>query len=419
MTLAVTTILSAPSDVRSTVPECQPRAGLPNFFAKLEAGGPVRVAYIGGSITEAWGWRDFSRDWFAKEYPQAQVSQIRATISGTGAEFGACRLQDHVLRHSPDLVFVEFAVNGAGATDQRAIESVEGIVRQIRKHDPNTEVCLVFTLHNGMLKDLRSGRSPQVVQNMKKVADHYAVPTIDFGPEVVRMVDAGELTFKGPAPAKDAPADGPIVFSTDGTHPLDAGHKLYLDAIVRSVPSIKVAGRPGPHPLPAPLEPDNWENGSMVAIDAPGVTRSEGWQQIEPPDGTDQRQRISDYFASVWEATKPGDTLEFTFEGTEFGLSGFRGMTAGLFRVTVDDRPPLKATFFDSYSHAGRVSHKAWFYPEELPRGKHHVKIEFLSEPPDYATILKKDGVNYKQPNPAPTPTLKLAAILLAGSLVP
>jgi lysophospholipase L1-like esterase len=417
--LALAALLAAPDNARSALPECQPRSGLPNFFAKLEAGGPVRIAYIGGSITEAWGWRDLSRDWFAKEHPQTQVSQIRATISGTGAEFGACRLKDHVLRHSPDLVFVEFAVNGAGATDQRAIASVEGIVRQIRRHDPKTEVCLVFAVSSGMLNHLKAGRSPKVVENMKKVADHYGVPTIDFGPGIARLVEEGKLIFSGAAPDKDAPAGGPVVFSTDGTHPLTAGHKLYLEAIVRSMPVIKNAGRPGPHPLPDPLEPNNWEGGSMVAVDAPGVTRSAGWKKIDPPDGTEKRQRISEYFPGVWEAAQPGDSLEFAFEGSGFGFSGFRGMNAGRFRVTVDDRPPLDATFFDSYSYAGRVSHKAWFYPEELPRGPHRVKIEFLSEPPDYAAILQKEGKVYQPPDPAPTPVLQLAAILLAGSLRP
>jgi transcriptional regulator with XRE-family HTH domain len=181
----------------STIPECQPRAGLPNFFAKLEAGGAVRIAYLGGSITDAWGWRDFSRQWFAEQYPQAQVSEIRATISGTGAEFGACRLGDHVLRHSPDLVFVEFAVNGAGATDKRAIESVEGIIRQIRRHDPKIDICLVFTLSSGMVSGLKEGRSPQVVMNMKKVADHYGVSTVDFGPEVVRLMASSPKSSSG------------------------------------------------------------------------------------------------------------------------------------------------------------------------------------------------------------------------------
>ena len=400
-----------------TIPECEPRGGLPNFFAKLEAGKTVRIAYLGGSITEAAGWRVLSRDWFAKQYPQAEVEEIRATMSGTGAEFGACRLQNHVLRHSPDLVFVEFAVNGAGATDQRAIRSIEGIVRQIRRHDPLAEVCLVFTLSKGMIKELQQNRSPKVVANMKKVADHYGVPTIDFGPGLVRRLDAGKLVFSGKAPAAEAPADGPVVFSVDGTHPLDAGHRLYLDAIVRSVPALKAAGQAGPRPLPAPLDADNWENASMVAVDAPGVVLSAGWRKIEPPDGTERRQRISQFFSGVWAASAPGDTLEFTFDGVGFGLSGFRGPATGQFRVTVDDLPPLTGTFFDSYSHAGRVSHKAWLYPRDLRRGKHRVKIEFLAEPPDRAEIVRNAGGSYKSPPEAPTPVLQVAAILLAGAM--
>ncbi len=416
------TTLDSPEAASASAPiagECEPRDGLPNFFAKLSAGGPVRIAYLGGSITEAHGWRVFSREWFARNYPQAQVSEIRATISGTGAEFGACRLQEHVLRHAPDLVFIEFAVNGTGSTPTRSLRSVEGIVRQIRRHNPDTEVCFVFTLSKGMLPELRAGRWPAVVLGMKKVADHYGVPTIAFGPEVVRLEGEKKLIFSAPAPAEDAPADAPIVFSTDGTHPLERGHRLYTDVIVRSIPALQAAGRPGPHPLIAPLDPDSWEKTALVAVDAPGVTRSAGWAKIDPPDGTEQRQRISQYFPGVWQATRAGETLEFTFEGTGFGLSGFRGPAAGLFRVTVDDLPPMTATFYDSYSYAGRTSHRAWFYPEDLPPGKHRVKIEFLAEPPDRAEIVKRSGQAYKAPEVEPTPVLQLAAVLLAGSLVP
>ncbi len=403
-------------EVVPELPECEPRNGLPNFFAKLESGGTVRIAYVGGSITEAEGWRDFSRDWFAAQYPKAGVEQIRATISGTGAEFGACRLRNHVLRHSPDLVFIEFAVNGAGATDKRAVESMEGIVRQIRRNDPTTDICFVFTVHHGMIDSLKDNRSPQVVTNMKKVADHYGIPTIDFGPSVVRLLKEGQLVFTGNS-TSDA---GPPVFSTDGVHPLyETGHKLYLEAIVRSLPAIRATGQPGSHALPAPLEPDNWENASMVAIEDPAVRRSAGWQKIEPPGETEQRQRISEYFPGVWEATRPGETLEFAFEGQGFGLSGFRGPATGLFRVTVDDGPPIEATFFDSYSYAGRVSHKAWFYPQDLAKGRHRVRIEFLGVLPNQEAILQKEGVTVSSAGEQPAPVLQLAAILLAGLLVP
>ena len=50
---------SAPTSVHDpkTAAELRVRDGLPNVFAKLTAGGPVRIAYLGGSITAANGWR--------------------------------------------------------------------------------------------------------------------------------------------------------------------------------------------------------------------------------------------------------------------------------------------------------------------------------------------------------------------------
>ncbi len=53
--------------------ECHRRAGLANFQAKLEAGKDVKIAYLGGSITAAPGWRVLSRQWFQQQYPKVKV----------------------------------------------------------------------------------------------------------------------------------------------------------------------------------------------------------------------------------------------------------------------------------------------------------------------------------------------------------
>jgi len=50
--------------------ECSPRAGLPNFFAKLQAGKEVHIGYLGGSITAQAGWRP---DPFLVRVPAAHV----------------------------------------------------------------------------------------------------------------------------------------------------------------------------------------------------------------------------------------------------------------------------------------------------------------------------------------------------------
>ena len=109
------------------------REGLPATAAKLDAGEPVTIAYFGGSITEQNGWRIQSAELLKKLYPKAAIRSINAAIGGTGSDLGAFRLAHDVLRHKPDLVFIEFAVNDAGAKDDRVRKAVEGIVRQIRK----------------------------------------------------------------------------------------------------------------------------------------------------------------------------------------------------------------------------------------------------------------------------------------------
>jgi len=57
--------------------ECTPRAGLPNVRAKIEAGKIIRIAYLGGSITAAAGWRIQSREWLEKTYPNAKFVYCR------------------------------------------------------------------------------------------------------------------------------------------------------------------------------------------------------------------------------------------------------------------------------------------------------------------------------------------------------
>jgi hypothetical protein len=77
---------------------------------------------------------------------------------------------------------------------------------------------------------------------MEAVADHYAIPTIHMGVEVARLVREGRVIFKGEMPKDSSPTNTPILFSTDGVHPLpETGHELYLQAILRSMEPIRAA----------------------------------------------------------------------------------------------------------------------------------------------------------------------------------
>src|SRR5689334_12966880 len=102
------TIAAAPKFSSVEAKLSRSRNGLGNVIAKLRDGEPVKVAYLGGSITAAPGWRVQTLKWFQQEFPKAQVKEINAAIGGTGSDLGVFRVQHDALQHHPDLLFVEF-----------------------------------------------------------------------------------------------------------------------------------------------------------------------------------------------------------------------------------------------------------------------------------------------------------------------
>ncbi len=202
--LSCLTLLPTVPAAEPELAECAPRGGLPNFLAGLEQGKTLRIAYFGGSITAQDGWRVKTLKWFQQQYPNARLSEVNAAIGGTGSDLGVFRFRQDVLEHQPDLVFVEFAVNDAGAAPERICRSMEGIVRQTWRANPATDICFVYTLAGNMLDTLKAGRLPRSYAAMEKVADHYHIPSVNLGLEVARLEKAGKLVFQGPKPKTDA-----------------------------------------------------------------------------------------------------------------------------------------------------------------------------------------------------------------------
>ncbi|MBM4038133.1 MAG: SGNH/GDSL hydrolase family protein, partial [Planctomycetes bacterium] len=62
------------------------RGGLGNLFAKLKGDGAVTIAYFGGSITAANGWRPKTLKWFQQSWPKVKFTEVNAAIGGTGSD---------------------------------------------------------------------------------------------------------------------------------------------------------------------------------------------------------------------------------------------------------------------------------------------------------------------------------------------
>ena len=342
--------------------ECRIRDGLPNVAAKLNAGETVRIAYLGGSITAAAGWRPKTVAWFRQEFPKANIVEINVAISGTGSDYSACRLQQDVLSQAPDLVFLECRVNGGGGYER---ESVEGVVRHVWRNNPQTDICFVYTISASMLKGLQAGKPSGFGQIMETIANAYGIPSIDLGVEVARREKTGSLIFRA-----DEPVDGKLVFSRDGVHPGDEGHNLYRDIIARSMVKILSRGTPAEHSLPEPLEETNWQVGNLLPIEK--TVLSGGWKEVDvdkDPVYTESRGRTHAMLRGAVKCDRAGETVTVKWRGTTVGISDIPYGEPSVLEAVVDGGPPIRA----KRVQREKTKHARFWYLPKQPEGEHTV----------------------------------------------
>ncbi len=404
LALAVTSVGWGDGQVRlRDAVECSPRQGLPNWFAKMTRGEEVRIAYLGGSITAQPGYRVKTLDWFKQQYPHTKVSEINAAIGGTGSMLGAFRLRHDVLRHHPDLLFVEFAVNDAGTSPESLVQTMEGIVRQTWLADPSTDICFVYTLTEKMLAELQAGKFPRAASVMERVADHYGIPSIHMGLEVARLEKAGKLVFTAPKPtadqqgagAQDDPTSRKIIFSRDGVHPYtDSGHQIYFEVVARSFAKLKGVGKPEAHCVCTPLTSELWQRAGIAPIAA--AVRSGPWQQLTTKDAL--VKRFGGRLPALWQASQTGATLTFRFHGTAVGFYDLMGPDCGQVAVSIDGGQPQTRSRFDGYCSYHRLN--MFMVGVDLEDTQHTVTVTLLAEPPNKARILQAHRLPDLQKNP-------------------
>lgn len=399
--------------------ELRARQGLPNFFAKARSTNRVTVAYFGGSITAAAGWRPQSLAWLQARYPAASFVEVNAAIGGTGSDLGVFRLEHDVLVHRPDLVFIEFAVNDAGASPDQIYRSLEGIVRQTWSAQSTADICLVYTMHEGMTNDLATDRFPRSASAMEYIADHYGLPSIHLALEAARRIRLGEWVFTAPKP--EVPAD-PVAgiparraFAPDSCHPFaETGHLLYTEAIARSFDQMASIGEAGPHVLGKPFTPDNHEHAKMILLDPRFLTGD--WTMLDPATNRLARN-FGDRLPALWQAEHAGAAIAVSFRGQGACLYDLLGPDGGEVEITVDDRPPTTARRFDAYCTYHRLGMLALW--SATNSADHRVKVRLTDTTFDKVAILRRNQNTMDDPSRFAPLRWHVGAILLDGEIIP
>ncbi|WP_288167977.1 dockerin type I domain-containing protein, partial [Ruminococcus sp. CAG:379] len=139
-------------------------------IARAQSGERVKLAYIGGSITEG-GRTDTcyvarSYRYFADTFGTgSNVSFNNAGMSGTSSLVGLLRAQNDILNDQPDVIFIEFSVNDH--PDQSYKKSFEGLVRRCLSQENEPAVIIIINRSKG-------GYSMQ--EQMAAVGKNYDVP---------------------------------------------------------------------------------------------------------------------------------------------------------------------------------------------------------------------------------------------------
>lgn len=371
------------------------RGGLPNVAARLAEGNPVKIAYFGGSITSQNGWRPQTLKYLQTKYPKSEISQIHAAIGGTGSSLGVLRVNYDVIRFKPDLVFVEFAVNDHGAKVDEIHRCMEGIVRQIWRELPETDIIFVYTITAGRLNDYLKGELPRSASAMEDVATHYQIPMINFGYDVAALEKEGKLVMKTSDKGMTKVSgdelnidslpqteDGKIPFSGDGVHPnLNTGHVIYTDQFIKALPELIKNPATVKHELIKPLVADCIEQVMSLPLDAPGIKLSGPVAKLADDDQL--FKRFKNRMPSMWKLA-PGATIEFKFRGTRAQLYDLLGPGSGLITIDVDGKTREQRRI-DPYCTYWRLALVTAFSGKD---GLHHVKIEVTDKELDKRNIL-------------------------------
>lgn len=198
--------------------------------------GDLVIGFLGGSITEGAHATKIENRWATKvvneyfkvKYPNKNVIERNASIGGTGSAYGMIRVRKDLALDSastPDVVFVEFAVNDAGAGGMTISNQMESIVRQLLSLPKIPVIIFVYTTSKKSLN--AEGTASSCVENAIEadhaVAKNYGIYEVDLNDYVWKGVKENKWTWI----VKDEKS-----ITDDGTHPNDAGYKVYADRIV-------------------------------------------------------------------------------------------------------------------------------------------------------------------------------------------
>ncbi|WAC19509.1 SGNH/GDSL hydrolase family protein [Luteolibacter sp. SL250] len=375
----------------------QARAGLSQLLGKAERGEPISVVFFGGSLTfganasdpGTTSYRGLMMEWLRSRHSSTPFTFHDASVGGTGSQLGMFRLERDVLRHNPDLVFLDFTVNDdAEGTDVQTLASYERIVRTLVEKEVTVVPVLMLFRWHAEKPDIISPRHA----DHRRLAEAYGLPVADVCGAIQKMAKAGMN-----------PAE--IWNLGDGAHPGDEGYRLFF-GIVRDTFEAAIKDRRPQSAPPSTIFDDLYpkHNRGLLAGHLPsGWRMKKTWRTALWYDGLSSRWMGDVATAS---AKEKSGALEIGFEGSMVGFFGERNGLTPPVRIWIDGQPVLPPQAKDGDT-LWRLDTSRFAPPKkgsgnlfvwqpiarDLPDGKHTLRIEPVWDGADPDAELRIESI--------------------------
>lgn len=338
---------------------------LSNTLYRIKKEKMVNVVFYGGSITHNPGWRELVMHYLEEQFPETKFNFLNAGIPSLGSLPHAFRIHHDLLpKGRADLVFLETAVNdrgnGTAASTQR--RALEGIIRQLSKDNPYTEVVLMAFVDPEKIKDYQMGKVPTEVQLHEDIAKQFKFPFINLAKEVNDRIKANEFTWEG---------------DFKNLHPSVFGQQVYFKTIkqllsVEFEQQVPLQLRSAS--LPVQTDPLVYTAGSYLDIQQAGKLKGFALEaNWRPADSA--RARAGFVNIPVLSGSAPGNSFSLNFQGMAIGLAVLAGPDAGSVKYSIDGRDYPE---IDLYTPWSKNLHLPWYVllDDALSAGKHELKLQ-------------------------------------------
>jgi lysophospholipase L1-like esterase len=301
-------------------------------YEKIEAGSSFNYLIIGDSIGRGAGAESKNLRWYSqlevliKDFSGSRARRNMLVQSGATAFEGIYKLQKAPKFRDIDLIFIVFGENDRKYMDSEQFTFFyEKLVRNAKERYPGSEI---ITIIESPLKQ------EQFADAIKRVSAHYGAKPLDMR---IPFNQSGMLTEQ---------------LTTDTVHPNGKGYQLYATSMLELIKN-NIEIDPEIASLPKPLTRDQ----TLYFYEKKNLSGSKGFV-------TENGINIS---------KRPGDYLEYEFEGSILGVKAIRSQNGGMLKVYIDGE------YVRTISTWWPFTRERYLYiASGLDKGKHTVRFETL-----------------------------------------